>query len=485
MFLSSAIFVFVSLAIASAQSPVVPSNGMKISTNTKFEAGTYILPDGIQIVSSGIILDMNGAHLLGNNNSNGIGITIENGLEAISITSSVPGASIRGFYYAVVAVNVSDLLIEEVDVSNNWVDPKANSTWLDINALPDLTDKVNLGGGLFLHNCKHVDIRRCIANNQENGIDVYSSTNVLIHNCTASFNSGWGIHFFNTTNSTIVANILDHNIRQNDGDSAGVLLAYGSDHNIIINNSIQYSGDGVFIGNENGCPSNFNLFEANDASHSSANAFEATFSNGNIFRGNRASYSSYGFWLGFSYNSTVDSNEIRGNGCGIDIDHGQGNILTGNHISNTNGPGIQLTSDGTAPFTRTCLNLPNQTVSGSTLVTRNTFMESNNFHLVLKNTTDSLIYDNIFGPNLRPGTISADNLTTASTRFQVGGTPQFLSWPNRNVIGEPWLGGNWYVDYTGKDNSGDGIGDTEIPYNASGAINGGGDFLPLKIPNSP
>jgi len=112
-------------------------------------------------------------------------------------------------------------------------------------------------------------------------------------------------------------------------------------------------------------------------------------------------------------------------------------------------------------------------------------MESNNFHLVLKNTTDSLIYDNIFGPNLRPGTISADNLTTASTRFQVGGTPQFLSWPNRNVIGEPWLGGNWYVDYTGKDNSGDGIGDTEIPYNASGAINGGGDFLPLKIPNSP
>ena len=38
-------------------------------------------------------------------------------------------------------------------------------------------------------------------------------------------------------------------------------------------------------------------FEDNDASHSSANAFEATFSNGNIFRRNRASYSSYGFWL--------------------------------------------------------------------------------------------------------------------------------------------------------------------------------------------
>ena len=465
--------------------PIVPSNGMRISTNTLLEKGLYNLPDGVVITSSDVTLDLGGAGLYGNGNGSSIGVTIESGLERIVITTSIPGASITGYFYAIVAVNITDLLIEDLDLSANWVDPKSNSTWLDINVLPDLTDRVNLGGGIFLQDVKDVDIRRCIANNQENGFDIFSSSSVLLHNCTASYNTGWGVHLFNTTNSTIAGNILDHNIREGDGDSAGVLLVYGSHHNIIINNSFQFSGDGAFIGNENGCPSNFNIFEANDASHSSANAFEATFSNGNIFRGNRASYSSYGFWLGFSYNSTIDSNEIRGNGCGIDIDHGQLNILSGNRISNTNGPGIQLTSDGSSPFKRPCLNLPNQSVSSSTLVTRNTFMESNNFHIVLKNTTDSFVYDNIFGPNLRPGTISADALTTVSTRFQVGSSPQHLIWPNRNVIGGDFLAGNWYVDYFGKDNNGDGIGDTNIPYNASGMINNGGDYLPLKIPNSP
>lgn len=57
-----------------------------------------------------------------------------------------------------------------------------------------------------------------------------------------------------------------------------------------------------------------------------------------------------------------------------------------------------------------------------------------------------------------------------------------------NVVGGALLGGNWYVDYTGRDSTGDGIGDTDVPYVAGGEIKGGGgvgDALPLKIPNSP
>jgi parallel beta-helix repeat protein len=479
------IFIFCCLSSSIAQTPIIPTDGMHITTNTLFKSGTYSLKSGVIITSSDVTLDLGGAILLGDDSGTGAGVTISSGINHVAVISTFPGAQLRGYFYGIIAINVTDLLISDIDLSSNWVDLKSNQTWLDINAPPNLTDKVNLGGGLFLQNTTNVHIRRIISNNQENGIDVYHSTQVLIHNITASYNTGWGVHFFNTTYSTIVGNILDHNIRQNDGDSAGLLLVYGSNHNIIINNSFQYSGDGAFIGNENGCPSNFNLFEANDASHSSANAFEATFSNGNIFRANRASYSSYGFWLGFSYNSTIDNNDIRGNGCGIDIDHGQYNTITGNRISNTNGPGIQLTSDGSAPFSKECLNLPNQTVSGYTLVTRNTFMESNNFHLMLKNTTFSFFYDNIFGPNLRPGTISADNLTTTSSKFQISTSPQRLIWPERNVVGGEYSGGNWYVDYLGKDTTGDGIGDTDIPYTAAGSIQNGGDNLPLKIPNSP
>lgn len=42
-------------------------------------------------------------------------------------------------------------------------------------------------------------------------------------------------------------------------------------------------------------------------------------------------------------------------------------------------------------------------VSSTTTVSGNIFYENNNFHLVLINTTDSFVYDNYFGPALRPG----------------------------------------------------------------------------------
>ena len=106
---------------------------------------------------------------------------------------------------------------------------------------------------------------------------------------------------------------------------------------------------------------------------------------------------------------------------------------------------------------------------------------------MMQNTTDSLVYNNYFGPALRPGTISADMLSTASSRFQYSDAPTALSWPNQNIVGGSLLGGNWYVDYVGRDSTGDGIGDTNLPYvGAGGSIAGGkGDRLPLKIPNSP
>jgi len=496
---------------APALAPVVPTDGMRIAASTLFATGTYSLPHGVSVVADGVALDLGGAVLVGDGGGNGAGVTVE-GRAGVSVTSSLPGAALRGFFYGVVAEGVTDFALSDVDVSANWLAPNASTTWLDINARPSLADKVNLGGGLFLNNALRADVARVVASGQENGFDVFGSRLVRIRNSTASNNSGWGAHFFNTTDSEIVGCVLDRCIRPGDGDSAGILLVFGSHRNRVAENSCQFGGDGFFIGNENGCPSNFNVVEGNDCSHASANAFEATFSNGNIFRRNRASFSSYGFWLGFSYNTTVEDNEIVGNGNGVDIDHGQHNVISSNWFSNTNGPAVQLTSgaprhaparahapppsliinlrtrahtDGSHNFPQPCLALPNQTFSATTLVTRNTFIESNNYHLVLQNTSDSLVVDNYFGPSLRPGAISADELTTASTAFDSGAVPTALAWPERNIVGNSMRGGNWYVDYLGHDSTGDGIGDTDVPYTSNGAIKGGGDRLPLKIANSP
>jgi len=50
-----------------------------------------------------------------------------------------------------------------------------------------------------------------------------------------------------------------------------------------------------------------------------------------------------------------------------------------------------------------------------------------------------------------------------------------------NILNGPYLGGNYWHDYQGYDNDGDGIG--EIPYNSSQQISG--DFLPLTQSNFP
>ena len=69
------------------------------------------------------------------------------------------------------------------------------------------------------------------------------------------------------------------------------------------------------------------------------------FSSENVFEGNVANYSNYGFWLGYSTNTTVKGNEIRA--CrfdGIAIEHGQDNRIKENRIER-NRNGIRLWSD--------------------------------------------------------------------------------------------------------------------------------------------
>jgi len=82
--------------------------------------------------------------------------------------------------------------------------------------------------------------------------------------------------------------------------------------------------------------------------------------------------------------------------------------------------------------------------------------------------------DNLFYNNYFNNTINA---------YDVGeNTWNIEKTAGLNILGYTYLGGNYWSDYTGVDLNGDGLGDTQLPFNSSGNIQNHGDYYPLVTP---
>jgi len=234
---------------------------------------------------------------------------------------------VNNFYYVIRAKNSSGLIINDNDFSYNKKDTVGwISVWTGVEEA--------LGGGVLLDRCSDSDIYGNLMTQQNDGVAMYECDSIRIHDNTLNWNCGFGIRMNYTNNCYIDHNDCSHVNRQTDPSDCAAILLIVSNNNTVEYNDLTYSGDGVFLGQyeHSGVPNN-NYFAYNDCSFSPHNAIEATFADGNIYKYNKCNYSHYGFWLGYSFNSLVEGNEIIGNlQTGVAVDRGFENTFRDNVI---------------------------------------------------------------------------------------------------------------------------------------------------------
>lgn len=325
---------------------LTPTDGMTITENTTLTPGVYHLPKGIVIGADNVTLDGGGATIIGSNRE-GRGVSIE-GRSGVTVKN----LNIREYYHGIYAHGASGLTLTSNQVTGT-AEIEPNTIFLEIWLTPDKS----YGGGIFLWEVTDSVVEENDIQHQMNGLLTYFCSKLTVRKNQANYNSGYGIHLYATCDSLFEANSADYCCRfepreggrfygHMGADATGFLIIYKSCRNVFRYNQARLGGDGFFMAGlaPDGTPADCadNLYEENDGSLSPNIAFEGTFCSGTIYRNNRADRCNYGFWLGFSWNTTIERNQmVMNRQAGIAVEGGHHYEVRDNNFQ-ANGHGILL-----------------------------------------------------------------------------------------------------------------------------------------------
>lgn len=234
----------------------------------------------------------------------GIGILVQNRSGVI-----IQNCTVRGFELGIMVADSSNVIVRNSDVSGNYVN---DNSLLDLGAwMPK--------GGLMFQNVTNSVIQNVTASDNVQGIQVYGGSGNTLRANNANKNRGWGIRLLESPNNRIEDNHANYNNRScpewgHDAgcESAGIVLV-NSDNTMVVGNTSNFSGDGIYQGNTPARASHNNVFYWNTLNDNVANGIEATFSHDNRFIGNELQRNNYALWLGYASWGLVSGNFANGN----------------------------------------------------------------------------------------------------------------------------------------------------------------------------
>jgi parallel beta-helix repeat protein len=266
------------------------------------------------------------------------------------------------------------------------------------------------------------------------GIRIESSNNTLTNNI-ANLNTYYGIYMESSNNNTLTNNIAN----SNKGD--GIWMPSSSNNTFTNNTANSNSHEGIHLSS-----SNNNMFTNNTANSNYAGIWMHSSNNNTLTNNTLNSNYQSGIHMSPASNNVFANNTANSNEyCGIWMHYSINNLFTNNNVSG-NDKGIYLSSSSNNMFM-------NNAISGNDYgiyrCTHNDLSSSNN-----------LIYNNYFANTNNTGDDLTNNIWNITKTI---GT---------NIVGGPYLGGNYWSDYIGEDLDGDGLGDTLLPHSL-------GDWHPL------